>query len=213
MSTTCVYCLYNEHLRDEQILLRGDTFYLCAPRGQLVEGFLAIVPYRCIGCLAQLPVSAIDELVALQDLIRGFYARTYNTCAMIFYEQGRAGGGALTDAGERFPLHAHLCGLPTPVDLHGYLRHRYLPVPVPSLVGLAAAVDGQPYLYVEASDQSLAYLARLNEQSTELERARLKPVIARLMGISDRGDWRAYPGDRELQHLIESWRQHWDMQA
>lgn len=213
MSTTCVYCLYNEHLRDEQILLRGDTFYLCAPRGQLVEGFLAIVPYRCMGCLAQLSAIDIDELVALQDLVRGFYARTYDACAMIFYEQGRAGGGALTDPSERFPLHAHLCGLPAAVDLHGYLRHRYLSVPVPSLAGLAAAVGGQPYLYVEASDQSLAYLARLNKQSTEFARARLKPVIAQLMGISERGDWRTYPGDRELQNLIKKWRQHWDMQA
>lgn len=213
MSTTCVYCLHNGHLRDEQILLRGDTFYLCAPRGQLVEGFLAIAPYRCIGCLARLSSSDIDELLTMQDLVRDFYARSYHTHAVTFYEQGRAGGGALTDSKERFPLHAHLCGLPTAVDLHGYLRHRYLPVPVASLAGLATAVGGRPYLYVEASDLSLAYLARWSSQSTVLERARLKPVIARLMGISERGDWRAYPGDRELQHLVENWRHYWDRQA
>lgn len=213
MSITCVYCLQNGHLRDEQVLLRGDAFYLCAPRGQLIEGFLVIAPYRCMGCLAQLPDREIDELLAMQELVRAFYARTYDTRAMLFYEQGRAGGGALTDPNDRFPLHAHLCGLPAAVNLHGYLRHRYLPVPVSSLAGLATAVHGQPYLYVETSDQRLAYLARLGVQSVEIEGARLKPVIARLMGISERGDWRAYPGGRELQRLVENWRQYWDRQA
>jgi hypothetical protein len=52
-SAGCVYCLHNGYLSGEQVLLRGENFYLCAPNGQIVEGFLAIVPYDCSGALRE----------------------------------------------------------------------------------------------------------------------------------------------------------------
>src|SRR5437763_912232 len=87
----CVYCLRSGRLRREQILLRGRHLYLCAPRGQLVEGYLVVAPYECTGCLADLPAAFIPELVRLKKMVEEFYATAYGVWSATFYEQGRDG--------------------------------------------------------------------------------------------------------------------------
>ena len=99
---TCEYCLENRVLRDEQILARAERMYLCAPRGQLVEGYLAVVPYRCVGCLAHLPAECFAELARLLAAVQAFYAAAYGVTRPTIYEQGRAGGGATTDEAGAF---------------------------------------------------------------------------------------------------------------
>ena len=89
---TCVYCLQNRELCERQILLRGKHLYLCAPRGQLIEGYLAIAPYRCIGSISQMPTSFFADLVRFTAIVAGFYEKAYGTTQPTFYEQGRAGG-------------------------------------------------------------------------------------------------------------------------
>lgn len=209
----CVYCLHNGHFSDEQVLWRGDYFYLCAPRGQMIEGFLAIAPYVCAGALAKLPDSVFGELISIQARVRRFYATVYHTTAAIFYEQGRGGGCARTDSAGRFPLHAHLCSLPAAVDLHAVLGRNYLPLPAPEPGMLTKIVAGKPYLYVETCGLSAAYVSTRDDQIPEIARARLKPIVAKLMGIAERGDWRSYPGERELRKVIKKWRRHCETQA
>lgn len=206
--TACVYCLQNNHLAADQVLWRGRDFYLCAPKGQIVEGFLAIAPYACIGALSKLPDAAFDELASLQVRVRRFYASAYGTKEALFYEQGRGGGGASVDALDRFPLHAHLCSLPVSVALHALLDQRYLRLPIDGPAHLAQVADGKPYLYVEAEQARAVYVARQPEQTAEIECARLKPIIAELMGMARRGDWRAYPGEAELTATLHKWRQY-----
>ena len=94
---TCAYCLVNEVLRDEQILLRGQDLYLCALRGQLVEGYLAIAPFQCIGSLSQVPAAFFAGLASLKDRVLDFYEKAYRSAGATFYEQGRAGGGLPVD--------------------------------------------------------------------------------------------------------------------
>jgi diadenosine tetraphosphate (Ap4A) HIT family hydrolase len=208
VSLDCVYCLHNGHLSDEQVLWRGERLYICAPRGQMIEGFLVIAPYTCAGALSKLPDTAFDELIALQAQVRRFYAEVYGATAPIFYEQGRGGGCARMDPAQRFPLHAHLCSLPTAVDVHSLLSRKYLRLKAPQLGMLPRIIDSRPYLYVETDGQSAAYVATSDAQMREIETARLKPVLARLMGIGERGDWRSYPGERELEQVIKNWRRH-----
>src|SRR5437016_739330 len=112
----CVYCLGQRQMRADQILLRGNEFYLCAPRGQLVEGYLVIAPYSCVGCLATLPPASFGEIGEHLALVRRFFADAYGVEQPIVYEQGRAGGGT-TAAESGFPLHAHLCCLPLSIDI------------------------------------------------------------------------------------------------
>ena len=197
----CVYCQDTGELRDEQVLLRGRDFYLCAPRGQLVEGYLVIAPYRCIGCLAMMPREQFAELQQLQGVVSAFYASTYGVSEAMFYEQGRAGGGTIA---ETFPLHAHLCSLPLVADVDSVLADRYASKAISGIDALPGT-DG-PYVYVEANAAAHLYEARDEKSRSELERMRLKPMIATLLGMPERGHWRDHPGDGELARLIQRFR-------
>ena len=200
----CVFCLENGHLRAEQILWRGRSVYLCAPRGQLVEGCLIIAPYRCVGCVARAPAKHIAELEDVRGVVEAFYAHAYGVTRATFYEQGRAGGGALTDYEGGFPHHGHLFCLPLAVDLHRVLAKNYAAVEGADLTTVRS-----PYVYVDAMDAAVGqrrravYVPRSEDGWTALERLRLKPTVARLIGLPDRGDWRAHPGDPALQRVIE----------
>jgi Protein similar to CwfJ C-terminus 1 len=200
----CVFCLGNGHLRTEQILWRGDDLYLCAPRGQLVEGCLIIAPYRCVGCLARAVATQIAELEHMRGVVEAFYADVYGVTRATFYEQGRAGGGAVTDHEGGFPHHGHLFCLPLAVDLHRELAQDYA-----RLEGVALTDVRSPYVYVDGMDAAVGdrrramYVPRSREGWAALERLRLKPTVARLVGLPQRGDWRVHPGDRELEKVIE----------
>ena len=212
VSPDCVDRLDNALLTPAQILLRGANLYLCAPRGQLTEGFLAIAPYRCIGCLAMLPPDWYAELAQMERVVAGFYERAYGVTSATFYEQGRAGGGASPEQAGGFPLHAHLCCLPLPPDVDGLLR-KYRRKHIAGWHELVAAADGGPYVYVEgrgvASRRSRGRSTSqaASEDRAALECVRLKPAIAAVMGVPERGYRRDYPGDEELDRLIPKFSQ------
>jgi hypothetical protein len=208
MTVPCVFCLANGELDERQVLLRGTHLYICAPRGQLVEGCLIAAPYECIGCFAHAPASHLEELAVMQALIEGFYRDAYGVERATFYEQGRAGAGAAIDSAGGFPHHAHLCSLPLVVDLHGVVAREYAAVHVTNVDDSAHVSSGRPYLYVEAAGTRAVYLARSAEGARSLEQLRLKPRIAELLGLGDRGDWRAYPGDEALERVIDRFREH-----
>lgn len=202
----CVYCLDTQALRPEQVLVRGGRFYVCAPRGQLVEGYLAIAPYQCIGSLSLLDPDDFAELADLQALCAAFYRDAYGVDTPVFYEQGRGGGGAQVDPDGNFPIHAHLCGLPLSLPVHEILTPRYVARVLNGPHQLRTAVGHNPYVYADCLDGPLvrrqAYVGHTEANRRELEQSRLKPMIARLAGLPDRGDWRSYPGDAELERVI-----------
>ena len=201
--TACVYCLGTGELRDEQVLVRANDFYVCAPRGQIVEGYIAIAPYRCIGCLASIPGEWVDELSRLKQVIAEFYAEAYGVSRPTFYEQGRAGGGAANEALTGFPLHAHLCGVPIALDMHAMLAGQYTRRQVEGLHELRTVAANDPYIYVESCGEQSVYLPRSQDQRAELATLRIKPELAAFIGRPERGHWRAYPGDDEVKRLID----------
>ena len=210
----CVYCLRNNHLRTDQILVCGKYLYLCAPRGQLTEGFLVIAPHSCIGCLSRLPDEYFLELTRIKTIVADFYREVYGVEQGTFYEQGRAGGDAVLDEIAGFPHHAHLCCLPVSLDLHTPLSRQYVQLCLSGSESLPTVIRDSPYLFVEglqgeAGCKVCVYLAQTDKGRLDLERKRLKPMIAALMGLPLRGDWRAYPGDRELERLIRMFSHFW----
>lgn len=204
--SSCVYCLANERLRKEQVLLKGSECYLCAPLGQIVEGYLVVAPYRCIGTISELSSEHCDEIERLVQIVKQFYAQTYKTADITIYEQGRAGGGASTVAANGFPSHAHLCALPRAVDLHAHLAPDFTPHDVSGLGGLPEVTNGEPYVYVECMGKRSVYLASTDDGRERLAKYRLKPEIATYLGTPERGDWRACPGHSELESLTNRWR-------
>ena len=198
----CVYCLANQILRADQVLISGDFSYIAAPLGQLTGGFLVIAPYSCGSSLSHLPLHVLREIERLRNLLMRFYRDEYGCANPTFYEQGRAGGGALIDRKGRFPLHAHLCCLPIRCDLHQILGNSYLCRDIESLSDLSSAVGHQPYIYTKTAHRHSVYVGNSTDAQRMLESSRLKPEIAKLHGYADAGDWRNYPGEHELNTLI-----------
>lgn len=203
----CVYCLGNGHLQGRQVLLRGSRLYLCAPRGQMVEGFLVIAPLACVGSLSALPAGWFPELKLMTGVVAKFYREAYGVEGGTLYEQGRGGGGRPADEAGGFPHHSHLCCLPLDLDLHTLLGRRYVRRDLSGPEALSSVVPDSPYVYVEGPDAAgrrrrCAYAPATDEGRLELERMRLKPTVATLAGLPGRGDWRTHPGDDKLERLI-----------
>jgi diadenosine tetraphosphate (Ap4A) HIT family hydrolase len=202
----CVYCLTNARFQPDQILVRGEHFYLSVPAGQLVEGYLVAAPYACVPALSRVPDDWFAELAAIRRLVGDFYRAAYRIEAPLVYEQGRAAGEATCDPEARFPYHAHLCSLPLEIDLHTTLSSTYEARSASGPHELSRVAGDAPYLYVESLDaqgsfRSAVYLEG-EPQAGRLERSRLKPEIARMIGAPERGDWRVYPGDAEREQVI-----------
>jgi hypothetical protein len=221
----CAFCRPGGTIQAKQVLIEGEHVYLCVPKGQMVEGYLIMTPFRCHdrgrprGCLAQLSPEPFRELAWFRDIVARFYREHYAIEPGTYYEQGRAGGGALVDTMGRFPHHAHLCSLPISVNLHAVLEPAFTPLPIARLEDLPSVVSGEPYVYAECVDSTgvfrkYAYVGTTDRGRQQLERLRLKPIIGDLIGTSDRADWRAYPGDVEMERVIETftafWHQHGD---
>jgi len=209
----CVFCLKNDIIKQDQILFQGKHLYICAPEGQIVEGYLIIAPFDCVGCIAQLGKEWLAELEVLKRMVSGFFDALYRSSRPTFYEQGRAGGGAISDEIGNFPHHAHLCCLPVSVDLHGFLAQRYDACRVNRLSELAAVCNGRPYVYAEAVSvgddcERRAYFGRSPKQRLELERLRLRPVITSLLGVPERGHWSAYKGHRERENVARRFAEY-----
>ena len=202
----CVYCLGNGILSDEQVLVRGDAAMLCAPRGQIVEGWLAIAPVDHVGSISQLRPAALAEAAALQQVMLDFYRMAYGATDVTFYEQGRAGGGDVSDPELGFPHHAHLCGVPVALDVGRSLDGRFAATEVDGPGDVALTAGGEPYLYLErrgpAASTRRVYQPRSEAERDVLRSMRLKPLLAELLGCPERGDWRRYPGDEELRRVI-----------
>jgi hypothetical protein len=96
--------------------------------------------------------------------------------------------------------------VPISVDLHEPLSERFTAYEISSVGELRSIPRHQPYLYVDGQDRHgrrrrVVYLPSTPEMSGDLERSRLKPLIAELAGIPDRGHWRDYADDDELASL------------
>ena len=99
-------------------------------------------------------------------------------------------------------MHAHVCCLPVAADVHGLLEEGFHQQPLFGPLELAAATAGRTLrLRRQRRSANGVYLPRDEEGRSDLVRMRLKPAIAELIGVPERGYWRDYPGDAQLQRL------------
>jgi diadenosine tetraphosphate (Ap4A) HIT family hydrolase len=223
----CTFCRQSpsgaSEIAPEQVVLRGRYFYVLVPLGQLIPGFLIIAPYSCDSgqggarCLAELPDEAIAELGELKETVRAFFEHALGETSPIFYEQGRAGGGAQTDATGRFSHHAHLCCLPHPVAIDGWLEGRFASTRLDGLGELAGKLrqlGAQPYVYLESTVRNGTEVRRRLFTGTgparrsELETLRLKDPISQLLGLPERANWRDWPAHDDVAAVIATFEEH-----
>lgn len=79
----CVFC---QHDKITAILKETPHFLLAADHAPLVEGHLLVIPKQHYACYGAVPVSLDEELFALKDELRQFYAQCY--APVVFWEHG-----------------------------------------------------------------------------------------------------------------------------
>ena len=213
----CPFC-HPASVSPRQLLATSEHFYLLAPAGQLVEGFLCVLTHSCrdapdrLRCLDDIPEHWAAELHSMEEMIRCFYRSAYGVPAL-FYEHGRGGGGASSLPGGDFVFHPHLCALPGPLAVHAALRRRLGWRPSPAWGSIRAEIGPQPYLYIHTDygapdDEPLVYFGRDEQERQYLESLSLNRLLAEENALTVAPDWRAYPGNRELVALstqFEDW--------
>src|SRR5262249_44778349 len=89
-----------------RVLFRSEHFSVVPSLGQIVEGYLLILPIRHYTALADMPSQLTTELLALCNQVRRGLAKAYGPC--LFFEHGVRALGT----GGCGIEHAHLHAVP-----------------------------------------------------------------------------------------------------
>ncbi|PYU33171.1 MAG: hypothetical protein DMG28_09070 [Acidobacteria bacterium] len=96
------------HDSKRRILLRSEEFVVIPSLGQIVEGYLLVVPTTHRTALGDIPDESLEELRRLCGRVRAVLECEYGSC--IFFEHGTR----LADVGGCGVYHAHLHAFPFP---------------------------------------------------------------------------------------------------
>ena len=207
----CPFC-FPARIEPAQLLVSTEHFYLLAPAGQVVEGFLCIMTHACrdaptrLRCLDDIPVAAVPELLALRQLVEDFYRDVYQA-PTVFYENGRGGGRESSFVGGNFTFHPHLCALPGPLTVHEPLRARFRWHAAEDYPSVRRHLGARPYFYVdarsdEAGREAVVYYAADGSGDSDLSRLSLKELLVEANSLGVAVNWRTHPGQAEMARLI-----------
>lgn len=194
----CVFCNIEDNFTEEQILYRGKYFYLVVPKGQIVEGYMIISPYKCdihdggIRSLSTAPKEVFKEMKAILEHIKKFYEFSYNIDSFSYYEQGRGAMQNEVDDLNAFPIHSHVCTLPSIYNFQEYMKNNYKEISLSKIEDIEKINTYYLLLsYVNNSKERIcAYTGKTPKQIEELSHFRFKKVIASCLGCEDREQWR-----------------------
>jgi hypothetical protein len=213
----CPFC-FPAAIAPNQLLATTEHFYLLAPVGQIIEGFLGIMTHVCrdhpvrLRCLDDIPAQWVGELTALRELVARFFRDVYQA-PTLFYEHGRGGGHLSSFPGGDFVFHPHLCALPGDVGIHEVLQPRFQFRRAPQFPTIRAEIGHRPYLYVHTPGGSrcrepVVYHGMDVDSDECVSGLSLKKVLVEVSSIGTDSDWRRYPGERELVDLVDKFN-HW----
>jgi hypothetical protein len=213
--TRCPFC-FPAAVAPHQLLATTEHFYLLAPVGQILEGFLSIMTHACadrprrLRCLDDIPAHWVAELDALRRLIASFHRDVYGQ-PTLFYEHGRGGGCWSSPPGGGYVFHPHLCALPGDHPVHATLTGRFSAIPAPAFPTVRSHIGYHPYLYVHTPDGSLSdaivYHGNDRTSGTCVSRLSLKEILAEQNPAARAADWRQDPGGAELVRLVGAFNQ------
>ncbi len=211
----CLFC-FPAAISPRQLLVTTENFYLLAPVGQVLEGFLSIVTKTCqdepfrLRCFDDLPEGWTAEVDSLKRIVEDFYREVYDA-SPVFYEQGRGGGLRSSFREERYSYHPHLCALPGPLKIHGALAERFASHACAGFPHIRSVTGPVPYIYVQTPQDPAVPgpVVYTDPGGTDgVESFRLKKALVECNGISAGWDWRNDPGEKELELLVEKF-DHW----
>jgi diadenosine tetraphosphate (Ap4A) HIT family hydrolase len=188
---------YGEEMQDRTVL-STENFRVLPSIGQIVEGYIMVVPTAHYVAMGDLPVGLVEELRALLAFVRKALTETYGNC--VLFEHGArndtAGGCGI--------YHAHLHAVPlvNSTDPIHELRKLHSLIEIDGLDEIGPTTSGHPYLYYEALD-GRRYVSRVDQLQSQY----MRRFIARLVGKSE-WNWREAgkePGLCSVAIRLSSW--------
>jgi diadenosine tetraphosphate (Ap4A) HIT family hydrolase len=164
-----------------RILYRSDSFVVIPSMGQIVEGYLLVVPVRHWTALGDIPSLFVEELTSICERIRTALRQEYGSC--IFFEHGTrskiAGGCGI--------YHSHLHAVPCPEVLEPTISliSRFPSVEFENLQDVKKLTEGlTSYLFYQNSQgkSRILYPDRLTSQY-------MRRLLGELLG-NLQWDWR-----------------------
>jgi diadenosine tetraphosphate (Ap4A) HIT family hydrolase len=176
-----------------RVLAATRNFRIVPTLGQIVEGYLLVVPSEHYRALADMPSVMLQELAGLTAGLRTRLLTAYGPC--VFFEHGtrsdRSGGCGV--------YHAHLHAVPVTqgTDLVADLKRRFALRPILGIERIGETIDRtDSYLYyrdLESND----YACRVDHLPSQY----IRRLLAETLGKSD-WDWRAYGREAALVSTI-----------
>lgn len=209
----CLFC-FPAAIAPSQLLALSENFYVLAPVGQVIEGYLLVATRTCrdtphrLRCFRDVPSGWRNEVAQLEGMIADFYADAYGA-PPIFFEHGRGGGYDFAFSNEDYYYHPHLCAVPGTINIHEPLNAMFRSVPCDHITNLRDAIERRPYLYVHTPNDSRNPHPRVYVgDDNGIQTLSIKRLLVAADGVGNKWNWRTYPGELELERLIlkfEEW--------
>jgi len=190
-----IYQEINHPERADTILCRTKSFFVIPTLGQFVEGYLLIVPKEHFTCIGKIPRVNFLELIRLIDEVRKILHNIYGSAILMEHgprtEYEKA--GCCID-------HAHLHVVPVgrDVDISGKILKHFVGRKIIELSDLIEQIEKHgSYLFFEDTKKNKwVFDAQI------VPKQYLRRLLAVELGISDKWDWRNYPGLEEIDRTI-----------
>jgi len=206
MSNSCQFCREFEtgkieiktkdtKLKIDRVILPSENFLIFPSLGQIVEGYLLIVPKEHYISVAQIPNKHYNELREVQEKVRRVLTKHYSK--PIFFEHGplskQERAGCCVE-------HAHLHAVPTKARLLDEITKHFQYRKIKNFSELPTKTA---YLFLEENNEK--YVFPIKEV---IPPQYLRQVLAAKLGVPEKWDWREYLGIEELQNTIRKLKNH-----
>ena len=174
---------------NSRIVFETKNFVVLPTIGQIVEGYLLILPKRHYLSFGHIPVTNLDELTSLKEETRQTLQSIFGT--PVFFEHGpvseNSRGGCCVD-------HAHIHAVPAHVCLLDELSTNFQGNQIDNMLSLAQQVQRRiPYLFYQGGDGQMFLF-----DAPSVPSQYLRKLLATQLGLKERWDWCVWHGVPEL---------------
>jgi diadenosine tetraphosphate (Ap4A) HIT family hydrolase len=185
----CAFCIDKPGFKSDipdRTIIESDNFRVFPTLGQIVEGYVLLVPKEHYPCLGAMPEPLLDELILLKEEVDARIIKSYSR--PIYFEHGVIG---------QTVTHAHMHAIPFPEDKDLFeIYHTSFPryKKLESIKELRDVWKREGvYLYYEINNNKFAFFTHIVPQYARI-------TVANALGVPERANWRTM--SRELDEQL-----------
>ncbi len=175
-------------------IYQDQHFVVVAALGQMVEGWLLIIPRIHCTSISTLPEQFQKVFSEITDRVRSKLQEIYGS--VILFEHGSISQNGTAGACIE---HAHLHVVPGNLDLQSSLSAAFELTPIPNMSTLWLSPPKQDYLYYETDNKECLLIQPNNPLPCQYFRR----LVAEAIGCPDNWDWRTNIGTQTVRSVTE----------